>query len=67
MLFILFGTRGRNKKLDEGEFYCPFEHAKRPYHLKKHPSGLRSTSSLFFQYGNWVNSWNAKPADGLLM
>jgi hypothetical protein len=35
MLFILFGTRGRQRKLDEGEFYCPHEHAQRHYHLKK--------------------------------
>ena len=35
MLFILFGTRSRQRKLDEGEFYCPFEHAQRRYHLKK--------------------------------
>ncbi len=35
MLFIFFGMRSRFKKIDEGEFFCPYENTQRHYHRKK--------------------------------
>lgn len=42
--FIVFGTRGRQTKLSEGEFYCPTCHASRHYERKL----ARNFFSLYF-------------------
>lgn len=34
MLFILFGARTRTRTIDSGEFFCPYENARRAYERK---------------------------------